>query len=147
MIGIANRFFKTADQTVTNSVALVNATDLSFAIGANQNVFCHYHLPMSLGATGGFRFLFSAPAAPTYYQGTFVVIDCTTANTLFAGSLTNIATAFTNAAAVAGPYVVDISVVLENVTAGTLALQFAQNNAQATNTTILRGAYAEAILF
>lgn len=143
-IGIRNSFRKTATQTVTNSVAPVNITDLPFAIGASQRAKARWWIPFTLGATGGFRFLITTPALPTSVTASYKVFDCTTANTFFAAVQTVLA-AFTNASAVAGNYIAEIELDINNVTAGTVALQFAQNNAQATNFDIQIGASCDVV--
>lgn len=144
-IGIRNFFRKSATQTVTNSDALVNVTDLAaIPIGASQKAKFRWWVPFSLGATGGFRFFILTPGAPTSVTASFEVIDCTTANTLFAAVQTAMA-AFTNASAVAGNYIGKIELDIDNVTAGTVSLQYAQNNAQATNNTIQIGASCDVV--
>lgn len=144
-IGIINNYRKAATQTVTGSVVLVNVTDLSaIPIGAGQKAKLKWWIPFSLGATGGFRFFILTPGAPTSVTASFKVTDCTTANTFFAAVQTAMAD-FTNASAVAGNYIGEIILDINNVTAGTISLQYAQNNAQATNNIIQIGAALEVI--
>lgn len=145
MIGIRNFFRKSATQTVTNSIVPVNVTDLAaIPIGENQKANFTWWIPFSLGATGGFRFLITTPAAPTSVTASYKVFDCTTANTFFAAVQTALA-AFTNASAVAGNYIAEIKLDIDNVTAGTVSLQYAQNNAQATNNVIQIGASLDVV--
>lgn len=143
-IGIRNFFDKTATQIVTNSVAPVDMTSVIVPIAANQRVHCEWWVPFSLAATGGFRFLLASPAAPAAILATLRVDDCTTANTFYETVQTAYA-AFTNASAVAGNYVAKIVLSLTNgLTPGNVSLQYAQNNAQANNFTVL-GAVCEVI--
>lgn len=134
----------TATVAVTNSIALVTS-GLSFPIAANQLVFVRWFVPFSLGATGGFRFQVVVPAAPTFFSGQFNVQDFTTPATFVA--FQTVSAAFTNASAVAANYSLIVNLVMKNgATAGTVDLQFAQNNATANPITLLVGG-TQVILF
>lgn len=142
MRGITSRFRKAASQSVNTNIVPANITDLVIDIAANQTLHVDWWVPLTLGATGGFRFLILTPAAPTSFVASLHVTDCTTANTFFAAVQTA-AAAFTNASAVAGNYIGRFSLDIVNVTAGQIALQFAQNNSTGNNITALLGSYVE----
>lgn len=96
-----------------------------------------------LGATGGFRFLANAPAAPAVFNAQFNIVDLTTgapAGTPFNFGQTAEA-AVANASAVAGNYQLRArGSVINGATAGAFAFQFAQNTSDVLPITILAGA-------
>jgi hypothetical protein len=140
-IGIPNTFFKnSAAQAVASSIVPVNVTDLSLiAIAAAQTAVFNFKVPFSIGATGGFRFAITAPAAPTYVMAAFLVLRYTTP-TVFGDNQTTLAD-FANASAVASECMLLCNFYIVNgTTAGTVSLQFAQENSDTPPITILRGA-------
>jgi hypothetical protein len=147
LVGIISRALLAANQAVVSSIAPVPVPAFSFNIGAGKKAHVKYWIPFSLGATGGFRFIISAPAAPTAVLGSLVVSSETTANTFFLSVQVALA-AFANASAVASDYLLQGEFTLENgVNAGAVDLNFAQENSTAAPITLLRGAYAEVTLF
>lgn len=152
MIGIRNFFRKSATQSVSNAntgVIPVDITDLSgFSLAAGQKAHAVWWIPFTLGATGGFRFLFLASQTPVSNTVSFEVYDCTTANTFFAQVQTALPTvAFTNASAVAGNYIARVIADINGhaTVAGTFGLQYAQNNATANANVIQIGASCDVI--
>jgi hypothetical protein len=138
-IGIRNIFVKQATQIVTASVVPVDITALLVPISSLQTARIKWWVPFTLGATGGFRFIIASPAAPGTILASLRVEDCTTANTFFEDVQVAFA-AFTNASAVAGEYVAHVDLLYTNgANPGNMSLQFAQNNSQATNFTVLGG--------
>lgn len=152
MIGIRNFFRKTATQSVSNAntgVTPVDIVDLSgFSLAPGQKAHLVWWIPFALGATGGFRFLFLASQTPVSNTVSMEVIDCTTANTIFAQVQTALPTvAFTNASAVAGNYIAKVVADINGhaTLAGTVGLQYAQNNATANANVIQIGASCDVI--
>lgn len=131
----------TTSQVVTNSVTPVDVTGFSKALNAGNRLRWELQGVFSTAATGGFRFLAHNTSAPTTYNATFNVIDITTAapaGTPYNTTQTTEA-AFTNASAVATNYILyAYGDVIANA-ATTFSFQFAQNNAQANNITMLAG--------
>jgi hypothetical protein len=137
-------------QTVTNSTTLVNHTDLSFNIGANETIVFQYTLLVSNNnsATPDFKAAIFGPAGVTcnvtmsgeepagtaYPQANST--NCTTPNTLVNNTIV----------ASTIPYNVYINgYVTAGATAGTVNLQFAENTAGAgTSVSILPGSYMQA---
>jgi hypothetical protein len=147
-LGIVNRQILDAALATNTDIVLGTITGMTFDVIAAQQAFAKFWLPFTLGATGGFRFNFVVPAAFTSFLATYAVIDTVTANTLFSDVQVTNAADFTNASAVAGEYILQITLSLTNgVNAGAVALQFAQNNSTANNITMLRGGYGEVVLF
>jgi hypothetical protein len=130
-----------AGQVVTNSVTPVDVTGFSFLIQAGKKIYWEVDGAFSTAATGGFRFLAHNTSAPTLYIATFSIIDITTAapaGTPYNTTQTTEA-AFTNASAVATNYILSAKGIVIANAATTFSFQFAQNNAQANNITILGG--------
>lgn len=144
-IGVRNTFFNATAQSVASSIALVDVTGLSLLpIGASQTAKFTFEVPFSIGATGGFRFNFTVPAAPTYVMADFQVLRYATP-TVFGDNQTTLAN-FSNASAVASECKLFATLFIVNgTTAGTVALQFAQENADTPAITILRGASCEVV--
>jgi hypothetical protein len=146
-IGIKNIFRNTAAQAVTSSIVPVDLTGLAgFTLAASQEAHVNFWVPFTLGATGGFRWLLTTPAVPTYTMAVYTVMQSTTP-TYFVDSQTTLA-AFANASAVAAEYMMTLSFhIVNGTTAGLMGLQFAQENATGNPITVLRGAYAEVSYF
>lgn len=141
-IGIENKYLHTASQTITGTVALANITGFSgIPIAAGQTALINVDIPFTLGATGGFRYnwLFTT-AVPASNTAWYQVNEYTTPAVF--GDTQTVLADFTNASAVAAEYRLQASLyVVNGATAGTFALQAAQNNAQATNFVLLPGAF------
>jgi hypothetical protein len=131
----------TADQSVTNSVVPVDITGFSIALLAGERLYWEVTGVFSTAVIGGWRFLAHSTAAPTKYNAIFDVVDITTAAP--AGTTYNDAqvaeAAFTNLSAVATNYQLNAKGNLIANGATTFSFQFAQNNAQANNITMLAG--------
>ncbi len=148
-MSIGNRLYfrKSADQAVAASVTLVDCTDLSVPIAANQKARIYLFVPFTLGATGGYKFQIVVPAAGTSFKNSYKVIDAVTAPPVFVEADTQTSSAaFANALAVAGTHqlVCEIDIV-NGATAGTIKLQFACNSA-ANSITALAGGYMDVVL-
>lgn len=130
-IGIRNTYRKTADQTVTASVTPVAITDLSAPIAANQKAVVRFLIPFTVGASGGFRFVPTVPAAGTSFIATLQAVDgIAAAPGSQVAVVQTAAAAFANAWAVAGSHWVEINITVENgATAGTIGMNFACNTA------------------
>lgn len=136
----------TADQAVTNSVALVTITGFSVPVAANQRIAFKLYGGFTLGATGGFRFAVTPPAGIGAINLNYQITEPTTPATfqdfLFANA--NI----TNASAVADDYRLQILGSIEiGATAGNVLFQFAQNNATANPITLREGLILEVMRF
>lgn len=135
-----------ADQAVTSSIALVTATGFSIPIAANQRMIFTWRGIFTLGATGGFRFQVTVPAAGGSYNAEYQIIDETTPTTF--NDVMTAEAAFTNASAVASNYRLFATGQVENgANAGNVTFQFAQNNATGNPITLLEGMTIEAKLF
>lgn len=148
-IGITSLYRHTASQTITGTVALASITGFSgIPIAANQTAFLEISsFGFTLGATGGFRFnwVFTT-AVPSSNTALYRVNEFTTPASF--GDLQTTLADFTNASAVAAEYSLYASLyVVNGATAGTIAFQAAQNNAQATNFVIPPGALLRVTVF
>lgn len=146
-IGIRNSCRLSANQAVAASVVLVTLglTTNAFAIplAALQRVHVKLHLWFTLGATGGFKFQLTSPAAPGNAQQSFIAQDTVTPAQIVgqAATLASIA----NALAVAGTHFIDIEADYVNgVNAGSLLFQFACNSA-ANSITVLQGSWMDVV--
>lgn len=126
--------FKTAAQSVASSTALVDCTDMSFEIGANE-VWMGKLIPIwTAGASGGIKWAFTLPSG------------CTGRGRGFGGAA---ADGFANAdvdvtagggrtaayTAASTRHTLDFNIT-NGSTAGTVQFQFAQNASNGTNTTV-----------
>ena|ERR1700754_4126161 len=134
-----------SDQSVVSSITPVDIgvtgsgnTIFSKALSAGARLEWSLEGIMTLGATGGFRLLAHSTTSPTTYNATFQVVDETTLTTFQDAQLTE--AAFTNAAAVAGNYLLTAYGTIVANTATVFSLQFAQNNSTANAITMNKGA-------
>ena len=123
---------KTGNQSVTSSTTLVNCTDLSFSIGANE-AWVGTLLPIvTAGAGGGMKWAFTAPS------GCSITVRAQGGNS-FATSIIDgnglTGNGATNLHSTASRY--ELMVIITNSsTAGTVHFQFAQNASNAITTTV-----------
>jgi hypothetical protein len=141
MIGIYNAFRLAANQAVTASVTLVTMTTFSIPVSALKKVHCRLFVPFSLAASGGYKFQWVVPAAPTNFINTYTVTDTVTPTSIV--GLQTSSAAFANALAVAGNHFLNCELDFVNgATAGTVDFQFACNSAAGV-ITALQGAYMD----
>lgn len=132
-----------ADQTVNNSTTLVTVPQFTIPIGANERVLLRYNIQFLTGATADFKYFVDAPASPTMFRQSALSVD--PAGAVAGGA---ILTAESNTASVlstsaGGGFLLLENVVVNGSTAGNIVFQFAQNAAEATNTTIRAGSFLE----
>lgn len=139
--GIQTTNLLATSQVVTNSVVTVDVTGFTKALNAGNRLYWEVTGVFSTAATGGFRFLAHSTTAPTTYNALFQVVDITTAAPAGTPYITAQAAeaAFTAASAVATNYLLLASGNVVANAATTFSFQFAQNNAQANNITMLAG--------
>jgi hypothetical protein len=129
---------KTADQSVTSSVVVVNATDLGLTVAANEVWLCDWSLIYTGPTAGDLRIAFTFPTAGEFAQyavypdgagtlqsGAFFTGTSPTAELIFAVSQATVR----NALSIKGHFV-------NGGNAGTVQLQFAQGTSNATATTL-----------
>lgn len=136
----------TADQSLTTTTALTNATGLSFAIGASEEwivqINCDFGAVLS---TTGIQLGATIPAGATAnFDANLSDIAVTATNILY-GTTTTPATGIalpaatlvgiTNAGAIVDMWVLNSS------TAGTVQFQFAQNTSSGTALTLRKGSW------
>jgi hypothetical protein len=139
--GIQSIFRKTANQAVAASVTLVSL-GLLIPVAINQRIHIRFTGGFTIGASGGFKFQFVVPAAPTSFNNVCTVIDTVTPGVL--GTVQTSSAAFANALAVAGTHSLYMDLDFVNgATAGNIDFQFACNSA-ANGITMLLGATVEA---
>lgn len=143
-VGIRNVFRVAANQAVTNSAVLVNATGLTINVAAGQELHFRMNLIFSVGAAGGCRFQVTGPAGLASFINSILLVN-TVAPTTVPGVQTAPA-AFNNALANAGNHYINMEGTLVNgATAGAFLVQFAQDTANATPITLLRGSWLETV--
>lgn len=139
--GIQSLNVLTGNQAVTNSVVPVDITGFTKALVAGNRLYWEVTGIFSTAVIGGWRFLAHSTVAPTTYNALFTIVDITTlapAGTPFVNALAAEA-ANTNASAVATNYLLQASGNIIAAGATTFSFQFAQNNAQLNNITMLAG--------
>ena len=133
---------KSTDFTVTSSASYTTDSDLQFAMAANTSYVINAKVYVSAPATPGFKIAITGPALPTRVQTAVRATD-DTGSVSNAGVNSYTTTIAVNPAATRG-FVVEISARVTNgANAGTFALQFAQNVANASATLFLKGSYLE----
>jgi hypothetical protein len=140
--GLRSYVAQDADDTANASTTFVNS-DLVFSIAAGQSVHVRYTLPFSLaGTTSGIKFQVLVPSGGVSYNSSAVIYS--DADSVVAVSNLAAAAAQGFTIATVGRHYATIDFDYTNgSTAGSVALQFAQNASQATNTILLRGAYGD----
>jgi hypothetical protein len=140
----------TADITVTNSTTKVNATGLSFIIGANENYefecVLHVTLVETASSGSGLAVAVTGPASPSSvrYASQFSYSTTVAAGaTAFGATVTPIPAGTLNAT-VDGLASRIHGVVLNGANAGTVQVQFAEATAAAsTSTTLKQGSWCK----
>lgn len=134
--------YKTSDQTVNNSVALTDVTDLSFAIGANETWVGRLLLLHNSSTVADLRANIAAPVGAT--GGVNWLRQATTA-TSASNTPTNSRVAVGTYLAIGGIGVDFFAAcdfrVTNGVTAGTMKVQFSQDNLEVSDTKILTGSF------
>lgn len=131
--------YKTANQNVTNSTTLVDATDLSLSVEANRRYAFRAVLHFNCGATSGARVAVAAPTGNIIYQ---VIFSNPTTGAAAAGGRATASGTAVGTSGATGYYVV-IEGSISTTAAGTLKVQFAQQTADGTATTLLAGSTFE----
>ena len=118
--------------TVNNTTTFADATEMSFAIAADEIWAIVLHLRYNSGITPDIKIQFTQPTGSAYrIEGTG--IDAAFATTIHQNSTGSLAWAGTG-----GNYAITLHGVVDNgANAGTVQLQFAQNTANASDTSIL----------
>lgn len=138
------------DMVITNNNVLAAITDgtnvFQFALGVGKRIAWKLKAIVSLGATGGFKFLAHNSQAASIYNAAWTMIDGVTPATYNAAQLAE--ANFANAAA----HAVDLQleawgVVVNGATADVFTLEAAQNSADAASMTIRKGAILEVIQY
>lgn len=143
-LGIRQFFRQNADQSVTNSAALVPVTGFTIPVSANQRVTLNCQIFITVGGAGGVRFLFTSPATSDVIQVSQVsntVAPSITANAQFGGPLVVV----NNALASAGNHWINIDVTFVTTAAGNIVLTMAQDTANATPLVIQAGSYIDVV--
>lgn len=137
--GIRSAVRLAANQTFTSNATLATLTGFSMPVAAGAVVIWDFSCLVTLGATGGLRFQPTTPAGGSI-NGYVYLRDTVTPATITA-NITALNTAFTNALAVAGTHQLrSRGTFVNGVTAGTFALQVAQNTVDVLTATFLAGA-------
>lgn len=146
-VGIRRFFRKTANQSVNASTVLVDLTDLSVPIAANQKARISFWVPFTVGATGGFKFQLTTPAAVVSFLASLQVVDGTAAAPGNEVATVQLASAaFANAWANVGSHYLLVECDIANgVNAGNITLQMACNSA-ANGITAIAGASADVVI-
>ena len=136
-----------ANQTVTNSAALVEVPELTFAIGKYERVLVRYSIFYTTTADGDLKYRLEIPASPTAYR------CLSSANPPAAVALvTALITAEADATAVASSgtdgHLTLNALVNNGANSGEVQFQFAQNSAtSAESVVILAGSSVEYMRF
>lgn len=127
-------------QTVNNTTTYVNITGLSFAVDASTKYFYFGHFPYTSGTTPDIKFKVNQPSAAANHYSTFLGFN-TSATFTCSVFITETAAGGTGGDVSATIWgIADIG-----VTGGNMTFQFAQNTANASNTSVYDGAYAMVI--
>lgn len=137
---------KTADETITSDAALSNDAALTFAMAANKAYAVRVVVGFSTTAGADFACGVTGPSSPTA-----VALFCQSMIAGGTGTVTQAAGSYAGSqmfpqSGVDGSgYAIFEGVVQNGGTAGTFALQWAQRNSDASNTTVLKGSTLEYI--
>lgn len=132
--------YKASDTSVTSSTSLVDATNLSFAIGAGETFTGHIALTTTSGASGGIKLDFSVPSGAT---GNFTT-NGASSFTSFDNVAIGTGAGGTAVTTTSTPIRLTFKVV-NSTNAGTVQLRFAQNASNGTATVVKAGSHIIAI--
>lgn len=139
--GSANQLtvIKAAPETVTNSAALQNDNELLFPIGANESWAFRFVVQANAGTQPDIQFAVTAPTGATCTVGVLDAEGAVAVGNLGCGVTSGLVT---------GNGTADVYEITGSVTNGTtpgnVTLQWAQNAANATATTVYAGSYVVA---
>lgn len=134
---------KLADETKTANTTFANDAELKFSMLVNKKYRIRGTIWFDTTAAGDFKYQFVGPASPTLVR--FERIDCVAGGTP-AENVPDTAYPTNKALAGAGTtggYIRFEAIVQNGASAGTFALQWAQNTSDAGNTTVYAGSYIE----
>lgn len=130
---------KVSTQIVNNSTTLVNDTELSWPLSANAEYCLDLYIINTSTATADFKFKFTLPAGATCVWSAIYYDPGTSAVTLGSG-FTGATTAVNNG--LAGPVLTAVHMsIVTSATTGSITLQWAQNVAVVTDTSVSAGSY------
>lgn len=129
---------KTADQSMTSSTVLTDATDMSFSVAANTYYSFQFQIfvnvPGGSGTGGGLDISFTCPTGGTLYFGNTANVAGTTGSGTRYAVVTNLS--------INSPLGIWITGYLSNgANAGTLQLQFSQFSSSANTLTMRKGSW------
>lgn len=125
---------KSADQDITSSTTLADATGLAVAIGAGEKLIVTFVLRFTFAAAGAVKAAVTTPAGATQLIVVHMEAD---AIVPASGATTTSGTAIVLAPALATSGVATVTAIVTNsTTAGNVQLQFAQNASSGTATSL-----------
>jgi hypothetical protein len=131
-----------ANQVVNNSATLVDIPQLKINVDAYERIMFRFNVFYNTAAAADFKYQVSIPGSPTLYRQLTegmapddTAVDLAIATSSAAVSLTG--------AANANGYVRITGVLQNGANAGQLKLQFAQDTANASDTTVYAGSFLE----
>lgn len=134
--------YKTADEVVNNSTTLQNDDHLLFAVAANEIWAFSIFINFLSGTTPDFKGMLSIPSgailravAEKFFTFTNIEITMLFDSTTFIIAGSGVTDGADNS------YVVIRGYIINGATANNLQLQWAQNVANASNTTVKKGSY------
>ncbi len=136
----AQTVVKSANQTKTNNTTLQDDPDLQFSVGANETWTFRFVVQANANATPDIKFAVSAPAGSTCSVGVIDGEGAVAVGNLGCGVSSGIITGNTTA----DVYEV-VGTVQTGGTAGTVALQWAQNTTSASAVVVYAGSFLTAV--
>lgn len=131
---------KTADETLNNDSALQNDDALVLAMEASSTYLVDLRLIINSGTTPDFKFTFTVPSGASGSVHIFEGSSPTSAATVLQGPFS--ITATLSVSGVAADQIILIQgVVVTSTTAGNLQFRWAQNTANATDTSVKTNSY------
>ena len=129
---------KTANEIVNNSTTLQNDDTLLAALAASEVVAFECALHVTSGTAPDIKFAFTVPSGATLRWG--IIGPDITVNQTSNGESGSALTLFTAGVTLAGQIIL-LGTVVNSTTAGNLQLQWAQNTADASDTTVLANSW------
>jgi hypothetical protein len=129
---------KTSDETVNNSAAMQNDDHLFLSVEANSQYRIEARLRQSSGTTPDFKFQFTLPSGASGFYTVHTIGAGAAAYTLFDDNMTLPQTVEGGTAGILAE-----GLIVVGANAGTVQLQWAQNTANASNTTVFTESYLE----
>ena len=138
---------KAADQSLDTSITPTAITSFSIDLLAGKTYKFRAYVPFSLaGVASGYRFQVTGPATPAIITYSMKAYNGVNGTLALMSVKTALSSELTGALAAIGTHCLEVDGTIKTDGAGSLGIEFAQNDSDAGAIVVLKGAYLEARL-